>query len=114
MVSKVGYEESRDDFFVRSEGRYVRIPFEQLLYIETVDDYLALHMDKQGKHLVHSSMKKMEGQLPPAQFQRIHRSFLVNLGKIVDVDDSTVVIDRKVLPVSRAFRPILKRRLGLE
>lgn len=106
--------ESREDFFVRSDGRYVRIAFEELLFVETVDDYLALHLDKKGKHLVHSTLKKMEGELPVSMFQKVHRSYIVNLKRIVDFDESSLVINRNVIPVSRAFRPILRERLGLE
>lgn len=106
-------ELDREDFFVRTDGRYVRIAFEELFYAESEDDYITLHT-VQGKYVVHSTMKKLEEQLPTALFQRTHRSFIINMKKIVDVDETTVVIDRNVIPVSRAYRPLLRERLGIQ
>lgn len=103
----------RDDFFVRSEGRYVRIPFDHLLYIETMGDYLKLHLDNKMKHIVHSTLIKMEERLPITQFQKVHRSYIVNLAKIVDVEEASIVVGQAVIPVSRAYRTSLRDRLGL-
>ncbi|WP_417600602.1 LytR/AlgR family response regulator transcription factor [Owenweeksia hongkongensis] len=105
--------EKRDDFFVRSEGRYVRVPFESLMYVETMDDYLKLHLEDKSKCIVHSTLTKMEEKLPAAQFQKVHRSYIVNLSKIVDIEETTIVVGQSVIPVSRAFRPVLKERLNL-
>lgn len=104
--------DNREDFFVRSEARYVRVPFDDLLYVKTLDDYVILQLGKE-KHIVHSTLSKMERRLPDARFQKVHRSYLVNLSKITDVEDTTLAIDRHVIPVSRAFRSIIKNRLGL-
>ncbi len=106
--------EEREDMFVRSEGKFVRIAFEDLLYAETMDDYMCLYMADQHKHIIHSTLSKLEKELPSDKFQKVHRSYIVNLSKIADLDETTLVIKNKVIPVSRSFRPILKNRLGLK
>ncbi|MEQ9262842.1 MAG: LytTR family DNA-binding domain-containing protein [Owenweeksia sp.] len=105
---------TREDMFVRSEGKFVRIAFDDLLYAQTMDDYMCLYMKDKSKHIIHSTLSKLEKDLPQERFQKVHRSYLINLSKIVDVDETTVVIEKEVIPVSRAFRPVLKDRLGLK
>lgn len=104
----------REDIFVRSEGKFVRVAFDDLLFAQTKDDYMYLHLENKSRHIIYSTLAKLEKRLPEAKFQKVHRSYIVNLSKIVDVDEATLVIQDHVIPVSRAFRPILKNRLGLQ
>lgn len=103
----------REDMFVRSEGKFVRVAFDDLLLAQTREDYMCLYMADKSKLIIHSTLSKLEKSLPESRFQKVHRSYIVNLSKIVDVDDTTLVIEDHVVPISRAFRPILKNRLGL-
>ncbi len=104
----------RDDFYVRSEGKFVRIQFEELDYIETLDDYLSLFMSNGLRHLVHSSLKKMLEELPSDRFLRVHRSYVVNVKRIVDFDENSLVVGRKPIPVARGYRAELRKALGLK
>ncbi len=104
----------REDMFVRSEGKFVRVPFDDLLFAQTREDYMCLFMTDKSKLIIHSTLSKLEKSLPESRFQKVHRSYIVNLSKIVDVDETTIVIEDHVIPISRAFRPILKNRLGLQ
>jgi two-component system response regulator LytT len=106
-------EVKSENFFVRSEGKHVRIDLEKLLYVETMDDYVVLIMEDKSKHIVHSTLSAMDQRLPDNQFFRVHRSYLVNLERIDDVDETSLVIQRNVIPVSRAYRKPLKERLRL-
>lgn len=112
-TAKMSANPGREDMFVRSEGKFVRVAFDELLYAQTMDDYMCLYMDNKTKHIIHSTLTKLEADLPSDKFQKVHRSYVVNLSKIVDVDDTTLVIKDIVIPISRAFRPVLKKRLGL-
>lgn len=104
----------REDIFVRSEGKFVRVSFDDLLFAQTREDYMCLYMADNTKLIIHSTLSKLEKRLPASRFQKVHRSYIVNLSKIVDVDETTIVIQKEVIPISRAFRPILKNRLGLQ
>lgn len=104
----------RDDMFVRSDGKFVRIPFDDLLYVQTKEDYMYLYMADKTKYIIHATLAGMEKTLPVSRFHKVHRSYIVNLSKIVDIDDTTLVIQDHVIPVSRAFRPGLRDRLGLK
>lgn len=104
----------REDMFVRADGKFVRVAFDDLLFAQTMEDYMCLHMTDKSKLIIHSTLSKLEKRLPEPRFQKVHRSYIVNLSKIVDVDDTTIVIGDHVVPISRAFRPILRNRLGLQ
>lgn len=105
--------DSQNEIYVRADGKFIRINLSELAYIETMDDYVVLHMEQDKKHIVHSTLSKMNDRLPQASFQKIHRSFVVNLGKIQAVEDAQLSIADRTIPISRAYRPILKSRLNL-
>jgi len=62
---------------------------------------------------VHSTMKKIEEKLPDHLFLKIHRSFIINVDRIIDIEDNSVLIEKDVIPVSRSSRPELMKRLNL-
>ncbi len=92
-----------DRIFVRSKDRMVKIMFEGILYIEAERNYCRI-FTKTKEYLLTMPMKTLEEELPRASFQRIHRSYIVNLAQVDEVDDSTVMIGQKVLPLSKSLR----------
>jgi DNA-binding LytR/AlgR family response regulator len=60
---------------------------------------------------VTATMKSIENSLPAADFVRVHRSHIVRIDKIVDIEETNLVIARDVIPISASFRPGLLRRL---
>ncbi|MCB0737705.1 MAG: response regulator transcription factor [Bacteroidetes bacterium] len=101
------------EIFVRSDGKHVKIVLNDLWYVETMDDYVILRLENETKHIVHSTLSGMEEKLPNSQFQKTHRSFIINLSKISAIEENQVVLGKTKIPVSRAYRPILKQRLNL-
>ena len=63
--------------------------------------------------LIKIEQKKIEEKLPESLFLKIHRSYIINLKKIVDIEDNSVLIKKDVIPVSRSKRPELMKRLDL-
>lgn len=99
-----------DVLFVKADGRLVRLDLREVTWIEAQKDYALFHTDA-GDHLVHTTMKALEQRLPPV-FVRVHRSHLVRLDRIGDVDDSTLVIGRRMVPVGATYREPLLARLN--
>jgi len=62
---------------------------------------------------VHTTLKSIYHKLPEAQFLQIHRSYIINFSKIIDIEDNSVLIEKSVVPISRSNRPELMRRLNL-
>jgi len=99
-----------DRIFVRNKDRMVKILFETILYIEAERNYCRI-FTKTKEYLLTMPMKSLEDQLPPAQFQRIHRSHIVNLAQVDAVAETTVVIGQKALPLSKSLREEFMMRI---
>jgi DNA-binding LytR/AlgR family response regulator len=101
----------RQEIYIKVEGRYIKIPYEQILYIENVGDYVKF-VTPQAQHVVHTTMKHLEGKLGN-QFLRVHRSYIIHLEKIVDIEENNLVVANKVIPISRANKSELMNRLNM-
>lgn len=98
--------------FVKTDKKHVRIPLQDLLYVEVKGDY-AIFKTTTGQQIVNASLKYVEEQLPPDNFVKVHRSFIVNIHRIDDIEQHSLVIGPKVIPISRAHRATLMERLPL-
>lgn len=101
----------RDVLFARVDGRLVRIPLREVHWVEAKGDYVLLHAPRK-RYMVHATMKTMEERLPPADFVRVHRSHIVRLDRIVDLEEATIVVERDVIPVGASYRDALLSRLN--
>lgn len=99
------------NIFIKSDGRLVKIELEDLLYVENVGDYVKFHT-VQGKVIAYSTLKRLEEKLDEG-FLKVHRSFIINLSKIKDIEENTIVIGDKVIPISRAHKKTLLDKLNL-
>lgn len=105
------YKANAREVYVKEGSRYTRLPFEEILYFENVGDYVKIQTHT-GSHIIHSTLKSIDGKLSSAEFMKVHRSYIVNLKKIKDIEESTLVIEKKVIPISRANKPILMGMLN--
>ena len=93
----------RTDMYVRQGDSFVKIAWADILYIESMQNYLKLHFA--GKTLViHQTMASIEEMLPREYFFRIHKSFLVNITHISMINRGRLFVNDKELPVSRQRR----------
>ena len=98
--------------YVNIDRRLIKIDMETIYMIEAKGDYILIKCDDQN-HTVHSTLKKIESKLPEELFLKVHRSFIINIQRIVDIEDGSVLINRDVIPVSRSKKPELIKRLNL-
>lgn len=98
--------------YVNIDRRLVKIAMDSIYLIEAKGDYVLIKTEEKN-YTVHSTMKKVEDKLPVKKFLKVHRSFIINILKIVDIEDNSVLIKRDVIPVSRSKKPILLQRLNL-
>ena len=91
--------------FVKTDYRVVRIAISDIRYVEGMSEYLKIHLDNQKPIITLLSMKKMEDYLPPTLFMRIHRSYIVNLQKIQEVNKNRVILDTDTyLPIGDLYK----------
>ena len=99
--------------FSKTEYKVRRLDMQDILYIEALKDYIAIHTAAE-KILSLQSMTELESLLPPAMFIRIHRSYIVAIHKIESIERSRVIINKQHLPVGDTYRHGLKRIIGYE
>tara|TARA_B100000809_G_C15093816_1_gene514221 strand:- start:266 stop:976 length:711 start_codon:yes stop_codon:yes gene_type:complete len=103
---------SANDLYVNIDRRLIKIDIPSIYLIEAKGDYIQVKTENQN-YTVHSTLKKIEDKLPKDLFLKIHRSFIINVDKIIDIEDNSVLIKKDVIPVSRSNRPELMKRLNL-
>ena len=92
--------------FLKTEHRMVRVDIGKIRYIEGMSEYLRIYLEGvQRPLIVLLSMKKMEERLPSASFMRVHRSYIINLRKIQEVNKSRVIMDADTyIPIGDLYR----------
>jgi len=103
---------SGNDLYVNIDRRLIKIDIPSIYLVEAKGDYIQVKTDDKN-YTVHSTLKKMEDKLPNDIFLKIHRSYIINVDKIIDIEDNSVLIKKDVIPVSRSNRPELMKRLNL-
>ena len=112
LNSKKSNLESDNDFYVNIDRRLIKIDLASIYLIEAKGDYIHIKTEDKN-YIVHSTLKKIEEKLPDSLFLKVHRSYIINVKKIIDIEDNSVLIKRDVIPVSRSNRPELMKRLNL-
>lgn len=101
-----------EDLYINIDRRLIKLKLNDILVIEAKGDYIEIKTEKE-EHRVHTTLKKIKEKLPEKLFLQIHRSYIINFTKIIDIEDNSVLIAKNVVPISRSNRPELMRRLNL-
>ena len=104
-VAEVPKKDDDDTIFIMTDYKVIKIAISDIRYIEGMSEYLKIHLEGQPKPVVTLlSMKKMEENLP-STFMRIHRSYIINLKKIQEVNKNRVIMDTETyLPIGDNYK----------
>lgn len=103
----------QDDFvFIRDAGVIRRIRLDEINYLEAQGDYVKIYQNEKT-YAVHSSLKSIEEKLPAKTFIRVHRSFIVNIGRVDTVEGNTLIMHKNFVPVSDAYKATLNKRMQI-
>jgi two-component system LytT family response regulator len=98
-----------DFTFVKVDTKLVKVLFDDVRYVEALGDYVHI-VTSQSKLIVYSTMKAVEEKFPPALFVRVHRSFIVNIKRVQAIEDNSIIIDQKYIPIGQTYlRDVLQR-----
>ncbi|PWB27930.1 LytR/AlgR family response regulator transcription factor [Flavobacterium sp. HTF] len=99
-----------DEFiFLKVEYQWVRISLKEILYIESLKDYVKVHLDDSQKSMLSLiSLKALEEKLPPSKFMRVHRSFIVSLDKINAITKNSIIIGKTEITVGEQYKETFK------
>jgi two-component system, LytTR family, response regulator LytT len=102
---EIKVEGNSEFLFIKSEYKIVRIILEDIKFIEGKGEYIRIHLVNQKPIMSLISLTKVENHLPEEKFMRVHRSYIVNLKRIITIDRSRIVFDNKeFIPVSDQYR----------
>jgi two-component system, LytTR family, response regulator LytT len=91
--------------FIKSDYKIKRINFNDIIYIEGLKDYVKVFIQNVPKPVLSlTSLKLLESKLPGNKFMRVHRSFIVNLGKVDTIERSRIVFGKEYIPVSDQYK----------
>jgi two-component system LytT family response regulator len=116
LLSKSAASKTEEDyFFIKCGSKYEKIFFDDILYIEGLQNYVAIHTRK-GKYITLLNLKHLEQNLDSRHFIRIHKSYIVSIGKIEGIDGNEIFIQPHRIPISRNYREqvieqVVNRRL---
>lgn len=97
---KNGDDDTNTYMYVRQGESFVKIIWKEILYIESMQNYLKLHF-KDKVLIIHQTMTSLEDILPKDYFFRIHKSYMVNISYIELISGTRVFINGKEIPISR-------------
>lgn len=92
-----------DHTFIKTDNKYERINFDDILFVEGLENYVAIHTSTE-RFITLMTMKSVEELLPQAAFLRIHKTYIVAMGKIRAIEGNQVDMGKKKLPISRQRR----------
>lgn len=101
-----------DHIFIKSDGRLVRLNNDDILYIESMGDYVKF-VTADKKYITHNTIKNLEEKVNKQHFVKVHRSYIINITKIDDIRENDLFIKGAEIPISKAHRADILKRLNI-
>jgi DNA-binding LytR/AlgR family response regulator len=99
-------------FFVKCDNRYEKVLFNEVRYIEALQNYVVIHTAEK-KLITYLTLSGIEAQLPKDYFIRVHKSFIVSIAAIHAIDGSDILVGTTRIPISRNLKDeVVSRILG--
>ena len=104
--------EGNNYIYVNYNKRLTNIAFDDILYIKANGDYIDI-FTKKKRYTIHSTLTKIQEKLTNTSFVKVHRSYIVNVQKILGIDGNSVIIEKNVIPISRTYKKQLLQNINL-
>lgn len=111
--AEVSTWQTKDFMFVKDGYVFRKIPFNEIVYLESDANYLTIHLESQKKVMIRSTLNDFIGGIDPKIFIRIHRSYSVNINKIDDVFPTEITVRGIKIPTGKSYRGELFKALGI-
>jgi len=104
--------ESNDYIFIKADGKLIRLNNDDVLFMESMGDYVKF-VTPVKKYVTLNTIKGLEEKVNKTSFLKVHRSFIVNIHKIDDIQDNTLYIKGNYIPISKAHRADVMKKLNI-
>lgn len=105
-----GGTSSPDYFFIKADNKLVKIVYNEILFVEALQNYVTIHTTER-KYITYLTFKSVEEYLPPGQFVKTHKSFIVAASKIDSIEGNDIRIGSFHIPVSRNLKDEVLEKL---
>jgi DNA-binding LytR/AlgR family response regulator len=110
-VTRIG-SQKQDYFFVKKNSVMYKLYVKDIFWVEALGDYVTIHT-KDDNYTLHTTLKAIEAKLPSDKFVRAHKSFIVAVNNIATVEETTIYINGKQIPVGAMYRDGFMKALNL-
>lgn len=110
-TASVDSTSAKDYLLVNSDHKVIKIKYADLIYIESMREYVAYHTMNQGRILSLMSLKKLEIDLPSERFIRIHKSYIINTEKVTALEGNLVHIKDIKIPIGASYKEDITKRI---
>lgn len=114
LYSVVENKENTDFIFVKSKSRLIKLNTKDIYFIEALKDYVVINAAS-ARYTIHSTMKDIEDKMPTDSFLRVHRSYIVRLDKIAQIEAPNIILEdnKKIIPIGGSYKDELYKRINL-
>jgi DNA-binding LytR/AlgR family response regulator len=96
-------DQKNDFFFIKADNKLVRVFFEEILFVEALQNYVAIHT-RTKKFITYLTFKSIEDYLPADHFIKTHKSFIVSAARIDNIEGNDIRIGDHHIPISRSIK----------
>jgi DNA-binding LytR/AlgR family response regulator len=96
-------QQSEDHFFIKSERSFIRLQFQDILYIKGLKDYVVIHIPDK-KYMTAMNLSTVLQQLPNQEFARVSKSFIINVKHITRIDLDEIYVGDTVIPLGSSYK----------
>jgi DNA-binding LytR/AlgR family response regulator len=100
-----------DYFFIKSDNRLIRIAYDDILFIEALQNYVAVYTTAGKKYVTYITFHSIESQLPTGRFIRTHKSYMIAAAKVESIEGNVIIIGTHHIPISRTERETVLQQL---
>lgn len=98
--TNTGEQKAADYFFIKADNKLVKIFFDEILYVEALQNYVAIYTGEK-KYMTYLTFKAVEDYLPSDRFLKVHKSYIVSAAKIDSIEGNDILVGAQHIPISR-------------
>lgn len=112
--SKKHLEKAVDYLMIRADYKLHKVDYSDILYIESLDDYIQIYLSNKSKIIARMSMKNIIEKLPSEHFIRIHRSYIIPIARVQSIQNKQIILPELALPVGDTFRENVLKKFDMQ
>ena len=101
----------QEHVFIKTDSKLVQLNLSQVLCVEALGNYIRVHTEE-DKYTVLSTMKEIEAKLPPKDFIRVQRSFIIRVDKVKAIEDNYIIIKDKEIHIGKSYKEDFNKRIN--